>query len=298
MRIPPFVQGPPRADGGIPMSVYPLKQHVRPYWMLPNPTTVALSGVGAHGQTQFLIDLEGHFEWERFVTRPQDAPGSLTQVVVSLFDPQKNRKLMNRPVHWQTLAAVVDRAFWLPEPYLFNVGDGYRSLSVDLKKLDAGDIVIELAMLGRRYYQAEAPPEIAKQMYRMLGDEERAHVYWMTYNEVAGDGTPPTIAIGDTEEFVFRADDNADTDLHKLMVPAGTGDFAFTLRERDTNRQIMNGQINRDNAWGDGEFPYIFPDTYLLERTKELIFTVENLSGAEMKLFATIAGRRLITERL
>jgi len=298
MRVPPFVQGPERADGRTPMVVNPMKGHVRPYYLLPKQpnTTLALAGANAVGELLFEVDLEGHFEWESLVTSPQDAPASLVQVVLNLFDAQKQRFLSNRPVHFQTIAAIVDRAFRLPEPYLFNVGDGIRTMNVLAKKLDSGSFTLNLAMLGRRYYHVESPPHIARKFDEVIGNDERAHVYFMTYKEVAGDGTPPVIAAGGQETFHFRADDDADSDLHKLMVPAGTGDFSFTLREADTNRQLSNGLISRQMGWGDAEFPFYFADTYLLGRSKELIFEVTNESGDDLQIFATIAGRRLITE--
>jgi len=297
MRVPPFVPGPMRPDGSTPMVVNPMKGHVRPYYMLPKPpTTLALAGAGSVGELLFEVDLEGHFEWESFVTKPQDAPTSLTQVVLNLFDAQKNRFLSNRPVHFQTIAAIVDRGFRLPEPYLFNVGDGLRTMNVGVKKLDAGAFTLNLAMLGRRYYHVEAPPDVARKFDEVLRGNERAHTYFLTYKEVEGDGTPPVIAAGGQRTFHFKADDDADSDLHKMMVPAGTGDFSFVLREADTNRQLSNGLISRQMGFGDGEFPFYFADTYLLGRGKELLFEVTNESGANLQIFATIAGRRLITE--
>lgn len=298
MRVPPFLPGPPLPNGRVPMVKNRMKGHVRPYYLLPKPpTTIAFAGAGDTGELLFQVDLEGHFEWESFVTQPQDDPAQTAQVVLDLFDAQKQRKLSNRPVHFQTIAAIVDHAFRLPEPYLFNVGDGLRSMNVYAKKLNAGAFTLHLAMLGRRYYHVEAPPDVAQKFDDVLSTKERAHTYFMTYNEVAGDGTPPVIAPGGQETFHFRADDDADTDLHKLMVPAQTGDFSFTLREADTNRQLMNGRIARQMGWGDAEFPFYFADTHLLGRSKELIFEVQNDDPDNaLTLFATIGARKLFAD--
>jgi len=279
------------------MVVNPMKGHVRPYYLLPKPpTTLALAGANSVGELMFEVDLEGHFEWESFITTPQDATGSLTQVVLNLFDAQKQRYLSNRPVHFQTIAAIVDRAFRLPEPYLFNVGDGLRTLNVGVKKLDSGAFTLNLAMLGRRYYHVEAPPRVAEKFDQVIGGKERAHTYFLTYKEVQGDGTPPTLAPAASATWHFKADDDADSDLMKLMVPAGTGDFTFVLREADTNRQLSNGRISRQMGWGNAEFPFYFADTYLLGRSKELLFEVTSEDSSSIQIFATIAGRRLITE--
>lgn len=295
MRYPPFVPGPRLPDGRVPMVAGPMKQHIRSYTLLPRPTVLSLVGLGAPDEMEFRIDLEGHFEWKRLITSPQDAPGTLVQVVLDLFDPQKQRKLSNRPVHFQTVAAVVDLGYRLPEPYLFNVGDGLRTFNVTARKLDAGNFDLHLAMKGIRYYHTDSPPEVAIAMNEIMKGNERAHTYWMTYKEVDGDGTPPTILAGANPTFTFKADDDADCELHYLSVPAGTPDFTFTLREKDTNRLLMNERIHRQMGWGDGEFPFLFADGYLLERSKELLFDVQNDGQDPIQVFATIGGRRLVT---
>ncbi len=297
MDLKPFVPGPPLRDGRIPMGLRPMKRHVRAYLLNHKPVTVTLPGINTSDEVEFQVDLEGHFEWTRLVGNFFDYPGTFSEVVAELLDPQKNRRLQNRPVHIATVAAIIERAFRLPEPYFFNVGDGRRSMNLTLRKLDAGSSgELAFAMYGRRYYHSEATPDVAMAMREAFGGKERAHAYFLTYKEVAGDGLPPTIAAGGTATYTFEADSDAESDLMKLMVPSGQGAFSFVLRERDTNRQLSNGAVHSQNGFGNAEFPFHFADTYLLGRSKALLFEVTNLSGADLRLYATIAGRRLITE--
>ena len=74
---------------------------------------------------------------------------------------------------------------------------------------------------------------------------------------------------------------------------ASTGVFSFTLRERDTNRLLMPNAVHSQNGWGNAEFPFFHADTYLLERQKQVIMDVTDLSGNSNFIYPVMAARRL-----
>jgi len=101
----------------------------------------------------------------------------------------------------------------------------------------------------------------------------------------------PVVANG-TATFTFESDASADTEVQKLMV-SSTGAFSFTLRERATNRLLMPNTVHSQNGWGNAEFPFYWADTYLLERQKQILMDVTDLSGSQNFIYPVMAARRL-----
>ena len=277
------------------LGINPIKPHVRGYWLAdPNQATITLAAsgglnqVGAAGELNFLIDSQGHFDWSSIV-------GISTGVfLLEFFDPSTNRLLQNAPVHSSNIVGVAARQFRLPEPYFFNVGDSQRQLKCKLRDLSGSSNTVRLNLIGRRIYHKEAPPDVALDLQKIFGMGSRTYSYFLSPKATLSTGVvTPVTALG-TASYTFESDASADTELQKLMV-ASTGAFSFTIRERATNRLLMpiNGNIHSQNGWGNAEFPYIFPDTFLLERQKQLIVDVTDLSGAENYIYLTMAGRRL-----
>jgi len=275
------------------LGINPIKPHVRGYWLAdPNNallTLVASAGVNIAGAAQelnFLIDSQGHFDWASIV-------GVSTGVfLLEFFDPGTNRRLQNRPVHSSCIVGVAARQFRLPEPYFFNVGDSQRQLKCTLRDLSGATNTVRLNLIGRRIYHKEAPPDVALDLQKIFGQGSRTYAYFLVPNETNNIGTVTPVGALGTASFIFESDASADTEVQKLMV-ASTGAFSFTLRERSTNRLLMPNTVHSQNGWGNAEFPFYWADTYLLERQKQLIMDVVDLSGEENFVYPVMAARRL-----
>jgi len=298
MPLAPFIQVPSRGKDGsvilgpdgrpvMGVAVNPVKLFVRGYWLIDpqNPAVTLLAG--AQTELRYLIDSQGHFDWATLIG---NSTGPYT---LEFFDAGTNRRLQNRPVHSTTVVGSGMRPFRLPEPYFFNVGDSQRELVCTIRNNIFGQTnTIRLVPYGRRFYHKEAPPDVAREISRRFSEGQRTYSYFLTPRETNSDGTVTAVAGNGTATFTFDMDANADTDLQKFMA-VSTGAFTYQLRERATNRTLSNGVIRNTEGWGNAEFPFLVSDTYLLERDKQLLCEVTDISGNSNSIFLTIAGRRL-----
>jgi hypothetical protein len=146
--------------------------------------------------------------------------------------------------------------------------------------------------MGRRIYHKEAPPDVALDLQKMFGYGSRTYSYFLLPKETKSDGTVTPVTGNGTASVTFESDASADTEVQKLMV-ASTGAFTFTLRERATNRLLMPNPVHSQNGWGTAEFPFFHADSYLLERQKQLIMDITDLSGSTNYIYPVMAARRL-----
>ncbi len=277
------------------LAVNPIKQHVRGYWLAdPNQPTIVLAASGGANQAgvpkelNFLIDSQGHFDWASIVGVSTGA------YLLEFFDPSNNRLLQNAPVHSSCIVGVGARQFRLPEPYFFNVGDSQRQLKCTLRDLSGAENTVRLNLIGRRIYHKEAPPDIALDLQQKFGMGSRTYTYFLLPKATLNTGVVTPVTGNGTGSFIFESDASADTEIQKLMV-ASTGAFSFTIRERATNRLLMpvNGAIHSQSGFGTAEFPFYWADTFLIERQKQLIMDVTDLSGSTNYIYPVMAGRRL-----
>ncbi len=275
------------------LAINPIKPHVRSYWLAdPNQTTIVLPASGGANQAgavrelNFLIDFQGHFDWASIVGVSTGA------YLLEFFDPGSQRRLQNRPIHSTCIVGVGQRQFRLPEPYFFNIGDAQRQLKCYLRDLSGAQNTVRLNLVGRRIYHKEAPPDVALDLEKIFGFGSRTYSYFLTPNETKNDGAVTPVTGNGAASFIFESDASADTEVQKLMV-AATGAFTFTLRERATNRLLMPNPVHSQNGWGNAEFPFFHADTYLLERQKQVIMDVVDLSGSTNYIYPVMAARRL-----
>lgn len=275
------------------LAVNPIKPHVRGYWLAdPNQTTIVLPASaganipGVRQELNFLIDYQGHFDWSAIVGVSTGA------YLLEFFDPGSQRMLQNKPIHSSCIVGVAQRQFYLPEPYFFNIGDAQRQLKCYLRDLTGSTNTVRLNLIGRRIYHKEAPPDVAIDLEKMFGYGSRTYSYFLVPNETKSDGAVTPVTANGTASFTFESDASADTEVKKLMVKS-TGAFTFTLRERATNRLLMPNPVHSQNAWGNAEFPFYWADTYLLERQKQIIMDVTDLSGSNNYIYPVMAARRL-----
>jgi hypothetical protein len=302
MPLAPYVSVPQRDEAGrivlgpdkkpiIGLAVNPVKNFVRGYWLDPALTQipVTLAAQGAAGDSavlNFLIDQQGHFDWAYILGV------STGEYSLDFFDGGTNRRLQNRPVPSTLIVGNANRPFRLPEPYFFNVGDSQREIQVTVRNLTAVTNTVRLILYGRRFYHKEAPPEISAEITRKFDKGWRTYSYFLVPLETDAQGDITPVGANATVTLTLESDDDADTSLQKLMA-SSTGAFTFQIRERATNRTLGNGPIHTQNGWGNAEFPFLFADTYLLERKKQLLVELTDISGAQNEIRLAAAGRRL-----
>jgi len=285
--------------------INPTKRHVRPFWMVPKQAeqqALTLAAAGAAGDraklVQFEVDTTGHYEIEStmFVATSSD-------FLVEIFDGGNNMKgLQNQEIHARTIAGTARRKFIWPESYFLNVQNAPRTLLMNFRNLSAAPNTVRWSFHGRRWYHNEAPPNVAKAIWERFEDMEKTYTYFLTLQPnvpetgVWANSPAVTLAAGqaltENQAPQFHATDEADTEIHKLTYSA-TGAFEFQLRERQSGRTLSNGFVQVTNGWGDGEFPFVLPETLLIERNYQLLLEVRDLSGAENIIYPTLTGRRL-----
>lgn len=288
--------------------INPTKRHVRPFWLLPDrpeQQALALAAAGTPGDTvknvEFKVDTQGHFEiaYNIFLaTSPQ--------FLVTIKDGGNNlAQLMNEEIHAATIGGSAQKPMIWPETYFLNVQDAGRSVFVDFRNLSAAPNIVRWLFHGRRWYHKEAPPNVQEAIQGRFERMEKTYTYFLTIQPLRPStpegANPPAITLAPGQTLIenaapfFTATNEADTEIHKIAVfaTAGPGSFEFQLRERQSGRTLGNGFISDVNGWGDGEFPFVFPETLLIERNYQVLFEIRNLAGVENRIFPALIGRRL-----
>lgn len=288
--------------------VNPPKRHVRPFWLLPKlydeqAVTLGPAGTAAASSPMlaFEVDTSGHFEIAYTLFQATD-PNFLVQI----FDGGNVLKsLMNREVHARTIAGSARRPLIWPETYFVNAQEAARTIFVSLRNLSLSSNTVRWAFHGRRWYHKEADDETRRAIERKFGRMEKTYTYFLTLQPLptaspeAANAPGVTLAAGqsllENQAPSFKATDEADTEVHKVAVyaTAGPGSFDFQIREKRNGRTLSNGFVTDISGWGDGEFPFVYPETFLIERNHEVSFEVRNLAGVENVIYPTLIGRRL-----
>lgn len=285
--------------------INPAKRHVRPYWLLPRLEEEQELALGAAGSAtdeerniQFLVDTQGHFEicYAMFFAASND-------FVVEIMDGgNNNKKLMNTEIHARTIAGSARKPFIWPESYFLSVQDAPRTINMNFRNLSAAANTIRWAFHGRRWFHKEADPETQRMLQEKFGLMEKTYTYFLT-TQPLGSGTPeganpPAITLAANQALVenaapvFISTDEADFEAHKLTYFA-TGAFEFQLIDVRSGRSLSNGWVRVTTGWGDGEFPFMLPETLLIERNYRVQFWVRDLSNAENRVYPVLVGRRM-----
>lgn len=289
--LPTYLKNP---DGSV--YINPAKRHVKPYWLTTEaitipPEIVVLAAGATSPPITMPIDTQGHFE--AFYSMA-DRTGAAT---ILLFDPGTNRFLMNREIHIDTIVSGgggagvaagfgAARPFIWPESYFFNVEDAGRAVIATFRDLSGAPNNIRFTLHGRRFYTKESPPEVYQKMYEYFGRKERTNIYFLTTDAAA------LIPAGGVLASTARVTDEADFEIYKVNV-VSDGAFTFRLRDVATNRTLSNGVISNTIGSGVAEFPFIFPEPWLVERNYQIGIEMTDLSAAPNNVFMTFIGRRL-----
>jgi len=270
--------------------VNPAKRYVKPYWLNGTvPTTVVPAGAVSDPIT-FTVDNQGHFEWF-YIVGHSDAPYTLT-----IFDTGRRRFLMNREIHSDTIVSPTNiagalltggRPHILMESYFINVEQAQRALQIQFRNLDTvNPNTIRLAFVGRRYYYREATPEIKEEFRQRFMAKERTNIYFVTTDR------PISLAAGATDRFTITSTDEADFEFLKMMA-VSTGAFTWKLIDKSSGREFSPSVLRDVQGWGTADFPFILPESFLIERNYQFLLEVTNLTDEQNDIFVTLHGRRL-----
>jgi hypothetical protein len=283
--IPTFLK---RKDGSI--YINPVKRHVRPFWLTsqgpgPTPQVVAIPAGGTTNPIPYPVDIQGSFEIFYIMFEADDP-----RIDVNIFDPGTRRSWSNRPIRLGTIAGTATRPFYLPESYLLNTDNGPRDLQVTFTDVSGAPNNVRMVFYGRRLYQNEAPPDVQEEMVKYMQKKERTNVYFLTSRDPIT--IPPLGILSGPTAAIFEATDEADTEVMKTTFVAD-GLFTFQLRELRSNRTLGNNPIISTSGWGTGQFPFVFQETFLIERNYDVAFELTDLSGESNNVFPTMIARRL-----
>mgnify|MGYP001566592671 CR=1 FL=1 len=282
--------------------INPVKRITRPFWLLADRAADQALVVGASAASAkipFTIDTSGHYEVAYLMFQ-----ATSSNFLVEVFDAGNNEAgFQNREIHAVTVAGTARRPFVLPESWVFNVEDAPRLLLVRFTDRSGSSNTIRWAFHGRRWFHKDSDGKVQEAVFRRFQRRERLFSYFLGLTGIPTGSTEddnlPAIrltadqAVLENRAPYFISTDEADTELVKLNFRSD-GAFEFQLRETQSNGRILsNGFIRNTMGMGDGEFPFVFPEGYLLERNHRLLLELRDLSSAQNDIYATAIGRRL-----
>lgn len=283
----------PDGSKSIGIDIREKKRHVGGFWLVdPDKIPVTLAG-GGRTTLHFTVDSRGHFDWAYIVGI------STGRYSIEFTDGGRNKLLQNAPVMNELIVGESFRPLMLAKPYFVDVGNSQREITCVIRDLSGTTNTIWLSLYGRRFYHKEMPPEMALEVSREAIERGEDYNYVLVPNETTVDGDLAVVASGGSVTLTFEADDDANIEIQKIVGSKEFGDNfdQVMIRERDTNRGIVSAPAGRQlvaasSIKTNAGFPVYLPDSYLLERKKQLILTAHNTGNDPAKPFIALIGRR------
>lgn len=265
-----------------------------------NPYTIAASGSitrpasykNPYSANNGLDDGFGNPFLARNITYSDSAGESNSAFTVMMEEAGLGRYFSNAPVHIQTIGGTALTPASFRYPYIFpsNV-----NLVAAFNKISGGSVTARMYLNGEMYFpyttQIQADMNDRKMLSIGLARlmEQRKYVmpFWMTT-----DNGGISLLNGASGTFFSTIGDHA-FEAYALTVWS-TGSFKLTIQEVKTKQTLMNGKITKTNGFGDGNFPYILPTTYLVPAGYKLQYKIDNLYAGTNVIYLTIQGRRIL----
>lgn len=286
---------------GMQQAILPYSLYFNPAILAnANPYTIAASGSitrpasykNPYSANNGLDDGFGNPFLARNLTFSDSAGETNSAFTLQMEESGLGRYFSNAPIHIQTIAGTALTPAFLREPYIFpsNV-----NLVANFNKISGGAVTVRVYLNGEMYFpyttQIQASMEERKSLSVGLARlmERRKYVmpFWMTT-----DNGGVSLASGASGTFFSTIGDHA-FEAYALTVWS-TGSFKLTIQEVKTKQTLMNGKITKDNGFGDGNFPYILPTTYLVPAGYKLQYKIDNLFAGTNVIYITLQGRRIM----
>jgi hypothetical protein len=298
--IPTWIKDP---ESGLTV-VNELKKYVKPFWLTTEDSDVITLQPGEVSDFYpLVVDGKGHFEIFDAFYKSQRAEG----FTVELFDPgnlgRERPLLMNREIHVATIASgggvtlplsgafpaasAAGRPFRWPQSFFMNVVSGPGAIMARFRNLNTTQTnQIRFTLVGRRWYQLQAPWPVANRMEEIFREQARTFPYFFTT-----DGFVSLSALGSAAPIV-RFGDDAYVEWVKGMA-VSSGNFQVRIVETATKKRLMESPVFGSLAFGTGEFPFLNWEDALFEPNYQLTFELDDLSNATNTLWLTLACRKI-----
>ena len=280
-----------------------VKLFVRPFWLTPaapaNNGMALIGAAGAAAFAPFIVTQEGPFQGYSLVMESDrfTAVGD-HEALVQITDSASRKNLSNRLIHANCIFGTPQLPLVLPERWFMHENS---AITINLQNLFANANVLRPTVIGRRIYQTSAAAGVVDDLVADM--VERATItnnYVMTTTEditalAAGVWTPYRFPV-DADAFfeIFKATCVC-YEINPLGAPTMTGTFDFILRDAETRRQLMSGNMSNLLALGTGQLPAILPESWVISPKSIVEIEILNTtpSGNPISVYLAFLGRKI-----
>ncbi|HDI51233.1 MAG TPA: hypothetical protein ENF45_01260 [Bacteroidetes bacterium] len=199
-----------------------------------------------------------------------------TELLVSIYDNEYQRFLMNRSIHYNNIIGTAYDPFILPVPLIIHQT---QSLVIDLHDLSGADNVFDPAFQGYRYY-FDAKHEI-------FDKEENASRLSRPYFYTTDDDVELQVSTDVQTAYITIVND-ADFYLYAINSHQ-EGEYKIRITNLSTGLGWQNGWINSSNFAGRAR-DYSRFEPMLIQRRTQLKVDFINLHTATNKVYLTLVG--------
>jgi hypothetical protein len=271
-------------DGKVKLN--PEKRFVVPVYLLTDdPNNLVSFGALLQSQsTPMTVSPEGPVLLRYFTASYTAA----CTVYLQRFTGAFSRNLMNRPVHIDLVAGNGQRPLILPTE-LF-IPEEY-ALAVQFTDLSGAPNGAYFVGCGARFLVRRFPSRanLLKMIAAKRALSASIEPFWLI---------PETditaLGVGATANVILRVPDDAHFEAVKVL-STSTGPFTFRLKEDGTNYEIANGVVHSAAGSGNAQYPFIFPESYFLDRKTRLLLQITNLHGFANTIYFCLLGKRYMT---
>lgn len=199
-----------------------------------------------------------------------------SEMLVSLYDNEYQRFLMNRPVHFSNIIGTAQDPFLLPVPLIIHQT---QSLVLDLTDLSGVDNSFDPAFHGRRYY-FDAFTEIFD---KASNATRLSRPYFYTTDDDVN------LQFNNNIQTAFLTIVN-DADFYLYAINSHhQGDYRVKVSNLSTGLTWQNGWIHSDNFAGRAR-DYAFFEPMLLQRRTQLKIDFLNLHSSTNRVYLGFIG--------
>lgn len=282
-----------------------VKRYLRPYWLQTEPEVVALPSrlINPQRSADIIMPVDNQGPVEIYYSM-FEADGDF---MLTIFDPESRRVLMNREVHIRTVAGTAQAPLIWKEPLVIYGGTDAKYLYVTFRNLETFTNNVRFSLHGRRLWFYESPKDVIDAWEEYLYTRRFTAPYFLT---TASDITTLN-GVLDTPEAFIRNPDGTDFEWFKsaAIVRNNEGnpkrDYEIRIIEQANTRPMMNDFILDTMVFGDdslspfptGLLPFNLWESMYFERNYKFRLELRELDVDSQSYFITLIGRQISHER-